>query len=129
MLGLATNTVLLHSLAGAKAALALGAWASGGLLSRLRGTLAYPITVRRENGSCTQLTLSGDTTLAQIQGLLHAQDLRARGLDPALDCPTRPLGPAPAIEEIAFTPGPAPESSILQGLWGAVLRPSKLVAC
>ena len=57
VMGLVTNTVLLHSISGAKAAVTLAAWASCGIVGRLRGTLAYPITVRRKNGSCTTLTV------------------------------------------------------------------------
>ena len=57
VVGLVTNTVLLHSISGAKAAVGLAAWASCGVLGRLRGTLAFPITVRRENGSCATLTV------------------------------------------------------------------------
>lgn len=81
VVGLVTNTVLLHSISGAKAAVTLAAWASCGIVGRLRGTLAYPITVRRKNGSCTTLTVvrqlstaAADPRALQLQRPLSGLD-------------------------------------------------------
>ena len=69
------------------------------------------------------LLQTGATTLAQVQAMLAAQDLKAQGYALPELAPTAPLGPVPQIDEIAFSaqPGQAPES-LLQGLLAAVAR-------
>ena len=51
------NTLLLHGLSGVKATVALASWAGCEVVAKLRGSFSYPLTVRRENGSCTTLTV------------------------------------------------------------------------
>lgn len=56
MLGLVANSILLHGLTGVKATVALASWVGCELVGKLRGT-AYPLIVRRENGSFATVTV------------------------------------------------------------------------
>ena len=52
-----TNTMLLHSLAGARSLVSAASWASCTLMSALREDTRFPITVRTHDGACLALAV------------------------------------------------------------------------
>ncbi|CAL8465219.1 g4754 [Coccomyxa elongata] len=68
-----TNTMLLHSLAGARTLMGAASWASSTLIGALKEDTRFPVDVRTHCGACLTLSVTGDTTVDQLREMVEAR--------------------------------------------------------
>ncbi|BDA50275.1 hypothetical protein COCOBI_15-4040 [Coccomyxa sp. Obi] len=68
-----TNTMLLHSLAGARTLMGAASWASSTLIGALKEDTRFPVNVRTHCGACLTVSVTGDTTVDQLREMVEAR--------------------------------------------------------